>query len=75
MKDNGVEIVTPSDEMVAYLSSDEILKPIHEWYVQYLNEAGLDGQAIYDQCMKIVEENAPAHEHDWDAPFNYTDWE
>jgi TRAP-type C4-dicarboxylate transport system substrate-binding protein len=74
MKENGVEIVTPSDDMVAYLSSEEILGPIHQWYVDYLNEAGLDGQAIYDKCMEIVAANAAAHEHDWDAAYTYTDW-
>ncbi len=75
MKENGVEIVEPSQEFIDWATSDEIVQPIHEWYVQYLNDAGYDGQAIYDKCMAIVEENKPNHEHDWDAPFNYTDWD
>jgi hypothetical protein len=74
MKENGVEVYKPSDEVLAYATSPEIVEPIHEWYVNYLNDAGLDGQAIYDKCMEIVEANKAAHEHDWDAEFNYKDW-
>jgi len=74
MRENGVEVYEPSPELKDWAQSAEIMDPIHEWYVQYLNDAGLDGQAIYDKCMEIVAEVAPAHEHDWDAEFNYTDW-
>lgn len=77
MKANNVEVYKPSDELYAWATSDEIVKPIHQWYVDYLNEvpelAG-KGQEIYDKCMDIVAQNAAAHEHDWDAPFNYKDW-
>lgn len=74
MRDNGVEVYKPSDELLAWATSDEIVQPIHEWYIGYLNDAGLDGQAIYDKCMDIVAQNTEAHAHDWDAEFHYTDW-
>lgn len=74
MRDNGVEVYKPSDELYAWATSDEIVGPIHQWYINYLNEIGLDGQAIYDKCMEIVAENTEAHANDWDAEFNYTDW-
>jgi len=74
MVENGVEVYKPSDELYAFATSDEIVAPIHEWYVQYLNDLGLDGQAIYDKCMDIVAQNAEAHAGDWDAEFHYTDW-
>ncbi len=74
MRDNGVEVYKPSDELYAWATSDEIVKPIHEWYVQYLNDLGIDGQAMFDKCMEIVEKNKDAHAHDWDAEFNYKDW-
>lgn len=74
MKDNGVEVTEPSQEFIDWATSDEIVGPIHQWYIDYLNENGYDGQAIYDKCMAIVEEKKEAHAHDWDAPFNYTDW-
>ena len=74
MRDNGVEVYKPSDELYAWATSEEIVGPIHQWYIEYLNEIGLDGQAIYDKCMEIVEENTEAHANDWDAEFNYTDW-
>ena len=74
MRENGVEVYKPSEELAAWATSDEIVNSIHEWYVGYLNEMGLDGQAIYDKCMEIVAENAAAHADDWAAEFHYSDW-
>ena len=74
MRENGVEVYKPSDELKAWAQSDEIIKPIHEWYINYLNEQGLDGQAIYDKCIEIVSKNTAAHENDWASEFNYKDW-
>ena len=74
MRDNGVDVYEPSAEMLEWATSEEIVGPIHEWYINYLNDAGLDGQAIYDKCMDIVAQNTAAHEHDWDAEFHYSDW-
>ena len=74
MKENGVEVYKPSDELYAWATSDEITGPIHEWYINYLNDAGLDGQAIYDKCMSIVAANAAAHADDWASEFHYSDW-
>jgi len=74
MRENGVEVYEPSAELLAWATSEELTAPIHEWYVNYLNEAGLDGQAIYDKCMEIVEANKAAHADDWAAPFHYEDW-
>lgn len=74
MRDNGVDVYEPSAELLSWAQSDEIVKPIHEWYIGYLNDAGLDGQAIYDKCMEIVAANTAAHANDWDAEFHYTDW-
>jgi len=74
MRANNVEVYKPSDELKAWATSDEIVKGIHQWYIDYLTEKGLDGQAIYDKCMSIVEANKAAHAGDWDKEFNYTDW-
>ena len=74
MRDNGVEVYEPSDELQSFAVSDEVVQPIHQWYINYLNDAGLDGQAIYDKCMEIVEANKDAHAGDWDSEFNYKDW-
>ena len=74
MRANNVEVYKPSDELYAWATSDELVRPIHEWYINYLNDAGLNGQAIYDKCMEIVQANKEAHAHDWDAPFSYKDW-
>ena len=74
MRANGVEVYKPSEELKTWAQSDEIVKPIHEWYIGYLNEAGYDGQAIYDKCVEIVNKTAPDHTGDWDNAFSYEDW-
>lgn len=74
MEENNVEVYKPSDELYAWATSDEIVGPIHEWYIEYLDSFGLDGQAIYDKCMEIVNEVAASHADDWDTEFHYTDW-
>jgi TRAP-type C4-dicarboxylate transport system substrate-binding protein len=74
MRDNGVEVYKPSDELYAWATSEEIVGPIHQWYIEYLDSFGLDGQAIWDKCMEIVAENTEAHANDWDAAYTYTDW-
>lgn len=74
MRENGVEVYEPSEELLAWATSEEITEPIHQWYIEYLNGYGLDGQAIFDKCMEIVEANKEAHANDWDEEFSYTDW-
>lgn len=71
---NGAEVYEPTQEVLDFMTSDEVVGGVHEYYINYLTEQGLDGQAIYDKCMQIVAEVAPAHEHDLDTPFSYTDW-
>lgn len=55
--------------------SDEILDTTHQGYVDFLNSKGLDGQALYDQCMAIVDRFADQYANVWDKEFNYTDWD
>lgn len=74
MRENGVEVYKPSEDLLAWAQSEDISEPIHQWYIEYLNEAGLDGQAIYDKCMDIVAQNTAAHANDWDEAFTYEDW-
>ena len=54
MTANNVEIYQPSDEVKAYMSSDENREAMKQWYIEYLNEKGYDGAAIWDKCMEIV---------------------
>lgn len=75
MKENGVEIYEPNDEVYDYMFSDEILDTTHQGYVDFLNSKGLDGQALYDQCMAIVDRFADQYANVWDKEFNYTDWD
>lgn len=75
MKENGVEIYEPNDEVYDYMFSDEILDTTHQGYVDFLNSKGLDGQALYDQCMAIVDRFADQYANVWDEEFNYTDWD
>lgn len=78
MRENGVEVYEPSPELKEWAQSPEIMEPIQQWFIDYLKSpenGSLDGDAIYAKCMEIVEEVAPAHEHDWDSEFNYADWD
>ena len=72
---NNVEIYEPTEELEDYLFSDEVLTQTHEGYIDFLNQKGYDGQAIYDKCMAIVARYAEAYADVWDAEFNYEDWD
>ncbi len=75
MLDNGVEIYDPSDEVEEFLFSDDVLNTAAETYIDLLNQAGYDGQALYDQCMEIVSRYASDYANVWDSEFNYADWD
>lgn len=51
---NGVEIYEPSDEVRSFMASEENKEAMKQWYIEYLNEKGLDGQGIWDKCIEIV---------------------
>ena len=74
MVENGVEIVEPSAELKEWATSPELVQGLQDWYVTYLNDAGHDGQALFDQCMAIVASVSDKYDGAWDAPFNYADW-
>ena len=74
---NGVEVYKPSDELYNWATSPEITDAIHAWYVNdyLIGQCKIaNGQELFDKCMEIVEQNKAAHEHDWDAPFSYLNW-
>lgn len=75
MRENNVEVYAPSEELEAYLFSDEVLNTAKQGYIDFLNNKGLDGQKFYDQCSAIVERFADEYAHVWDSEFNYADWD
>lgn len=79
MEELGVEIYTPSDELYAYLHNDELSEQMSQWFIEYMNGFGYDGQAIYDTCTSIaakyIDEYSGANVYDADNPFYYYDWE
>ena len=75
MIENGVEVYEPSQEVYDFMNSEEVLGGVHQSYIEYLNDADLDGQAIYDQCMAIVERIAPDYTDPFATEFHYTDWD
>jgi len=75
MRENGVEVYEPSQELYDYMYSEEITSGVHESYIKYLNDAGLDGQAIYDKCMEIVARYTDEYADIFDTEFNYADWD
>ncbi len=79
MEELGVEIYTPSDELYAYMTSDELTEQMVTWFIEYMDGFGYDGQAIYDTCSEIaakyIDEYSPENVYDADNPFYYTEWE
>lgn len=75
MRENGVEIYEPSDEVREFMFSDAVLDATHQGYIDFLNSRGHDGQAMYDKCMEIVARFDEAYAHVWDEAFNYADWD
>lgn len=78
MENMGIEIYTPSDELYAYLTSDELKEEMVQWYID-ISDFGYDGQAIYDTCKAIVDKYKDDYSadiiFDSDNPFYYYDWE
>lgn len=70
----GVEIYKPSDELYAHLTSDKVKENVHRQYIEYLNGFGLDGQAIYDACMKIVSRYAQVYADPWSERVSIEDF-
>ena len=75
MRDHNVEVYEPTQEVLDFLFSDEVISKTHQAYIDYLNDKGIDGQAMYDKCMEIVSRYADDYAHVWDNEFNYTDWD
>jgi TRAP-type C4-dicarboxylate transport system substrate-binding protein len=75
MEANNVEIYEPNDEVYNYMFSDEIIAQAQQNYITYLNNAGLDGQDIFDKMSAIADRVADDYADIWDTEFNYTDWD
>lgn len=75
MKDLGVEIYTPNDEVRAYMESEEFKVAMEQWYIEYLNGFGLDGQKIWDKCTEIVARYADDYADPYSAPMKLEDWD
>lgn len=71
----GVEIYDPSPELRAFLESDQFRQEMADWYIQYLNEKGYDGQAIYDKCMEIVARYKDEYADPYSTPISVSEWD
>ncbi len=74
MEAAGVEVYEPNEELLAFMTSDEIRESVHAKYIEYLNGYGLDGQAIYDKCMEIVARYADQYTNVYDTEFTIDQW-
>ena len=74
MEAAGIEIYEPNEELLAFMTSDDIKNQVHSEYISYLDSYGLDGQAIYDQCMAIVDKYAAEYANVYDTEFAIEDW-
>ena len=75
MVQNGVEIYEPSEEVRAYMSSDSLRDEMKAWYIDYLNEKGLDGTAIWDKCMEIVGRYADEYKDPFAEKIELSGWD
>ena len=75
MIEEGVEIYQPSAEVKALMESDEIKQEMTDWYIEYLNGYGYDGQAVYDECMEIVARYAGDYTDPYAEPMALEDWD
>lgn len=74
MEEEGVEVYDPSDEVLEYMQSEENAEAMKEWYIEYLDSYGYDGEAIWDQCMEIVERYADEYEDPYAESMALEDW-
>lgn len=75
MRENGVEVYEPTQEMLDHLFDEASIAAVHADYVKYLNDKGLDGQAIYDKGMEIVARVSADYANVWDNEFSWEDWD
>lgn len=78
MKENGVEIYKPSEEMEAYLFSDEIVAQVMQTYKDYLGKtySADEVEDIVARLDAIIAKYADAHANDWETgEFHYSDWD
>ena len=72
---NGVDIYEPSEEVRAYMSSDALRDEMKNWYIEYLNEKGLDGAAIWDKCIEIVGRYAEEYKDPFAQKIELSGWD
>ena len=75
MEQLGVEVYQPNNEVRAFLESEQFKNEMIDWYIDYLNKAGLDGQAIYDKCVEIVARYADDYADPYATPISVADWD
>jgi TRAP-type C4-dicarboxylate transport system substrate-binding protein len=73
-KEYGMEIYDPTTELYTHFTSSEVKEKVHKQYIEYLNGFGLDGQAIYDNCMEIVSRYASKYADPWTESVNIEDF-
>ncbi len=78
MQEEGVEVYEPSDEVLAYLQSDELKQSMADWFVEYLQSSGgydaETAQAIYDKCVEITARYADEYADPYAEPMALEDW-
>ncbi len=76
MEENGVEIYQPSEEVKAYMESDELKQEMKDWYIQYLTDKGHDNaEEIWDKCMEIVARYADEYADPFAERIELEDWD
>ena len=57
------------------MSSDTLRDEMKNWYIEYLNEKGLDGTAIWDKCTEIVGRYAEEYKDPFAQKIELSGWD
>ncbi len=71
----GVEIYEPTEEVYEYLTQTAFQESMAEWFIEYLNGYGYDGESIYNQCMEIVARYADEYADPFSERMEIEDWD
>ena len=78
MRENGVEVYTPTAEVDEFMNSEEMGKAMYDWYIDYLVSAGFEreyAESYWNQVQEIVARYADEYADPASEYFSWKDWD
>ena len=78
MRENGVEVYTPTAEVDEFMNSEEMGKAMYDWYIDYLVSAGFErefAESYWDKVQEIVARYADEYADPASEYFSWKDWD